>query len=169
MKTIFIMRHAESDWENSNFEDFDRPLNTEGFASAPRMGNILYRIGVKLDLIISSPAKRAKQTAVLVSAGATIPTKMIFEDELYSSSPNTLLKTISRLKSDCDTVLLIGHNPGIEGLVLTLTGKLTEVYPASIVEIKLNLQSWDKIAEKCGIVGRKLSPNELAENGAIQA
>lgn len=117
---LLLLRHAKSDWER-NCSDFDRPLNPRGRRDAARIGEWLHdhaRAGLHL---LSSPARRAAQTAHAVSAMTGIAMDSIRWDErLYLASAETLLEVLGELPESCERVLLIGHNPGLEELLLQL-------------------------------------------------
>ncbi len=162
------MRHAKASWDNASISDFDRPLNQKGLQAAPLMGNIIYKNGFQIDLIISSPAKRAKQTATLVKSSAGIVPLVEFEKELYEASPITLLKIISGIHEKHESVLLIGHNPGIQSLIRMLTGEIQSMPTASLARILLSVNNWSDIAENCGLLDVVIRPINLMEKGAIR-
>ncbi len=87
MKTLFILRHAKSSWDNADSADFDRPLNKRGLETAPLVGETIRRNNFQIDSIISSPAKRAEQTAILVREAAQIKAEILFNDRIYEASP----------------------------------------------------------------------------------
>lgn len=163
MKTLLIMRHAKSNWENSEQSDFERPLNEFGLKAAPFMGNIIFHNNLQPDLIISSPAKRAKQTAVLVKAVAEINAEIDYADELYGAKLSDFIEITSSIENKFDSVLLIGHNPELEAFVEKLTGEFHQISTASIAVIKLNIESWKQISENCGSLELIVRPRELME------
>ena len=114
MKNIFFVRHAKSYWGDQSLSDFDRPLNKRGKEDAPLMGKILIEKKVKPDLIISSPAKRARRTAIFIADKINYPEKKIlFDEQLYEASPNDILKVLMKLDEKHNSVMLFGHNPGL--------------------------------------------------------
>jgi phosphohistidine phosphatase len=167
MKTLLIMRHAKSSRDNPDLADFERPLNSVGLQTAQSMGNMMYKHEIKPNLIISSPAKRAKQTAILVKAAAGIETSVEFIDNLYEASPTTLLNVAFRISDKSDAVLLIGHNPGIESFIRFLTGETQKMTAESIAQITLNIEMWSDIDEKCGELEMLLNPEDSSENSKI--
>src|SRR5258708_2624976 len=94
MKTLFIMPHAKSSWEDANLADFDRPLNGRGEQAAPFMGGLMARKGFAPEVILSSPAARAKQTAMLVTGAGKFDTELRFEDDIYEASPQGLREVV---------------------------------------------------------------------------
>ena len=114
MKKIILVRHAKSYWGDQSLSDFDRPLNKRGKNDAPFMGKILKEKSVKPDLIISSPAKRAKKTALVIADKIDYPqNKILFNEELYEASTNDILKVLKKVDEVNQTVMLFGHNPGL--------------------------------------------------------
>lgn len=122
-RELLILRHAKSDWDSGTSSDFDRPLSKRGKNDAPRVGAWLYREGLVPDHVISSPAERARQTAVKVCKGLELDKKQIaWDPEIYLGDVAELLAVLARCPSNARTVLLIGHNPGLESLVQYLAG-----------------------------------------------
>ena len=128
MKTLILLRHAKSDWDDPTRHDHDRPLNKRGERDAPAMGNFLREKGVIPDLIVSSTALRAKTTAEAVATGAGYdPAEIVFRKELYLPPVETLLSTTKRLPKDKEKVMLVAHNPGITSFLATITGNYQTV------------------------------------------
>ena len=150
MKTLFILRHAKSSWENSDLSDFERPLNSRGLEEATFMGNLMYEKQIQPDLILSSPANRAKQTAILVKENAQMGNEIQYEENVYEASQLRLLQIISRIEDKNETVLLVGHNPGLEGLIKVLTGAEQPLSTASLAKIILQIDSWNEAGANCG-------------------
>lgn len=120
-RELFVLRHAKSDWASGEEQDFDRPLNGRGKKDAPRMGRWMKERGLVPDLVISSPAKRAKGTAkAVVKALAKSKDDIHWEPRIYEATLPTLLKLVSSLPAETHRVLLVGHNPGLEELVTYL-------------------------------------------------
>jgi phosphohistidine phosphatase len=122
MKTLLIIRHAKSSWDNSIINDIDRPLNDRGKRDAPAMAQRLIKTNVKIDLFVSSPAKRARNTAGFFIREYGRPEKeILFIPELYHASVQTFKDTISGLDDRYGSVALFSHNPGITAFANTLT------------------------------------------------
>jgi len=122
-RELLILRHAKSDWGSGAKSDFDRPLNRRGKHDAPKVGAWLYREGLVPDHVVSSPAERARQTALKVCKGLDIGKKQIdWDPDLYEASVPHLLDALARCPSHAATVLLVGHNPGLEELIQYLIG-----------------------------------------------
>lgn len=120
MKKIILMRHAKSSWADPAASDIDRPLNARGRIAAATMGVWLARQGVVPDHIILSPASRCLETwdrlqPFIAHKGKTQPVK-----EVYMAAPDQLLEILQQSPSDAETVVLIGHQPGIGALARKL-------------------------------------------------
>jgi phosphohistidine phosphatase len=122
-RELLILRHAKSDWDADANSDFERPLAKRGKKDAPRIGAWLYREGAVPDLVISSPAERARQTAVKVCKSMDYKKKHIrWEKQLYGADLSRLLRVLASCPPTAQTILLVGHNPGLEHLVHHLAG-----------------------------------------------
>ena len=168
MRKLLIMRHAKSSWDNAEISDFDRPLNPRGLQAAPFMGSQIYKNNLIPDLIVSSPAKRAKQTAVLVRGSAGVETNIEFEEKIYEASPTTLLYITSEISDKYKSVLIIGHNPGIEGFIRILTSETHQMPTAAVAQISLNIEKWADISINCGQLELLMRPKDLMKRVDIQ-
>lgn len=122
-RELLILRHAKSDWDSSAESDFARPLAKRGRKDAPRVGAWLYREGLVPTAIISSPAERARATTIKVCKGLDFKKKdIVWDDTIYEADVANLLAVLGRCPSQAATVLLVGHNPGLEELIRYLTG-----------------------------------------------
>jgi phosphohistidine phosphatase len=160
MKTLFLLRHAKSSWKEADIADFDRPLNERGRRSAPFMGRLLKERGLSPDLIISSPAKRARKTAKLVKEAGEYAAEIVFDDRIYEASPSTILYVAGEVDDSLDSVMLVGHNPGMEGAVRVLTGQTEAMPTAGVAVIDLDIDAWKQIASGCGAVREILRPRD---------
>ena len=151
-KTLIFMRHAKSDWSVPGQKDFDRTLNNRGLGDAPRMGRRLLEIGVKPDLVVSSPAIRAKTTAEYVSEQLSYNIdNILYEDEIYESSVRTLLKVVNNLDDKYNCVIIFGHNPTHTYLAEYLTKEAIGNIPtAGAVCISFEFDSWKLVSEATG-------------------
>jgi phosphohistidine phosphatase len=163
MKTLLVLRHAKSSWENSELSDFDRPLNARGLEAIQLIGRELYNLNLETDLILSSPAKRAKQTAILVKESGGISGEIQYEESIYEASVMKLLHLVSEIGDKFDVVLLVGHNPGLEELIRVLTGRIQVMPTATLAKLDLNIKSWSETAAKCGSLDLAITPKELAK------
>mgnify|MGYP006179623745 CR=1 FL=1 len=115
---LLVMRHAKSDWGAGNDVDFDRPLTGRGEKQAGKMGKWLRGQGLVPDAVVSSPAHRARDTALIVCGELGIdPAGIVWETDLYEASLGGLIEVIDKHSPGRARMLLIGHNPGLDGLV----------------------------------------------------
>lgn len=145
MKTLFVLRHAKSSWDNPSLSDFERPLNSRGLDAARFIGALIYERRLQPDVLVSSPAKRAKQTAVLVKELAEISRAIKFDERIYEASPHALFNLIREFDDKFDSVLLVGHNPGFENLVRLLTGEGVSMPTAALAKINLQTEKWAEL------------------------
>jgi len=173
MKTLYLMRHAKSDWQDPSQEDFDRPLNARGRRAAPAMGAFLGAELGRPDHVLCSAAKRAVLTWELIEPelGAGIP--VTWSDDLYMASPSALLKAIIALAPpDAGTLLVIGHNPGLEGLAADLAGPGSDpkarsrlkakFSTAAVAALAFDVPAWTELRPGHGRLRRFVRPKDLS-------
>lgn len=161
MKTLFILRHAKSSWAHSDLADFDRPLNGRGEKAAPLMGGFMREKEFAPQVIISSPAIRAKTTAELVIKASGLAAKINIDERIYEAHPHQLRQVVSELSDDIDQAMIVGHNPGLEGLVRYLTGRMEPMPTAALAVIDLDIKSWNAITDNSGHLRHIFRPKEL--------
>jgi phosphohistidine phosphatase len=142
MKRLLILRHAKSSWKHRDREDHDRPLNERGRRDAPRMGAWLAERGLRPDRILSSTARRARKTAAEVARTSGAEAELVLSADLYMADPNAILEALRATPDDCETVLVVGHNPGVEDLVRRLTGQAVTMPTAALAHIRLDISGW---------------------------
>ena len=165
---LYVMRHAKSDWHQPAADDFERLLNARGRRDASSMGRWMAAHGVAPEIILCSPAARAKQTAQRICGELACEAERIqWRRELYLADLGTLLKTLAELPGDTASVLLIGHNPGLEELLLHLSaeplpytrkGKLLTT--ANLARVKLPCR-FDAITPRCAHDIQVTRPGDL--------
>ncbi len=133
MTRLVLLRHAKSDWDGDE-ADIERPLAPRGRRQAPEAGRWLAANLPVIDLAVVSPAVRAAQTWQLVAAELTSPPRSLTDDRVYAASVQELLTVVRDLPAEATTVVLVGHNPGLEDLVRLLTGQLTPM-PTSAIAV----------------------------------
>src|SRR5215210_985063 len=106
MKTLLLMRHAKSSWAEPGLKDFERPLNERGQKAAPLMGRFLRRQSMKPELVICSPAERARQTAALMLEAAQCQPVVRYEARVYEATAGDLLAVVNETPEPVTTVLL---------------------------------------------------------------
>lgn len=160
MKTLFLMRHAKSSWDNSDLADFDRPLNERGKKAAPFMGEYMSRNGFDPELILSSPAVRARETARLAKEGGDLTAEIEYNERIYEASPQTLLQAASEIEDRFGSAMIVGHNPGTEGFIRLLTGRPETVPTAALIVIDLAISNWSEIRGECGNLRELIRPKD---------
>lgn len=132
MKTLVLIRHGKSSWKDKNLKDIERPLKKRGLADGSLMTKVLKERQIIPDLIITSPAARALETAKILASEYSMDTNQIVtESRLYMESKGKLLKEINKIDEKFNTVFLISHNPAITDLANTLTGEEIKNIPTS--------------------------------------
>jgi phosphohistidine phosphatase len=142
VKLLSILRHAKSSWKDSALEDHDRPLNNRGAHDAPRMGNLIREQGLVPDTILSSTARRARDTALAVAEAAGFPDEARFTRDLYGASPDTCLEVLKDLPDAIGHAMIVGHNPTLEELVAVLVGEAHIMPTAALAVVELPIDSW---------------------------
>ena len=148
MKTLLVLRHAKSSWKEDSLPDRERPLNKRGREDAPKMGALLRKQDLLPDLVLSSPARRARSTAELVIEESGYDGEVEFRETLYSFESGSYLKALSELADTCQRVLVVGHNPAMEELVEALTGEYLPMPTAALAQIELPIEHWSELAKR---------------------
>lgn len=168
MKTLTLLRHAKSGWDDPVSRDFDRPLNLRGRKAAQTIGREMRAQGLRFDQVIASPATRVVETLGEVAAGYGKSLDQSYDQRLYLASTDVLLDVIGGTDEAVESLLLVGHNPGLEKLALLLTEESdlrreVEIkYPtATIAEIQLPVQTWKEVSERTGKLTRFIRPRDI--------
>jgi phosphohistidine phosphatase len=163
MRTLYLIRHAKSSWDNPALRDFQRPLNERGLQDAPRMARILRERGVQPDLIVTSPARRALTTAQFFAAEFGLAEADFQQNEdIYEAQPLQILRVISGLPDAANTVLLFGHNPTFTDVANRFTEDFIPNVPTcGIVRIESSAQSWNELYEGNAKVTACFFPKEV--------
>lgn len=160
MKTIYILRHAKSSWDDPDLDDFDRPLNPRGRSAAPFMGKVMKSRGYEPETIISSPAARAYETAKLVAESGRLDAEIIQDERIYEASQQTLRQIAVGIDDGFGSAMIVGHNPGIESIVHFLTGKLESMPTAALAVIDLDVNGWAEIVGRSGTLREVIRPKD---------
>lgn len=152
MKQLILVRHAKSSWQQPELDDFERPLNHRGERDAPVMGERLARSGLRPELILSSPARRARATAeVLADRLGLAPAQVRFEAGIYEAAPEDLLRLIRSREESLGRLLLVGHNPGLLELGQLLAPEAPDRFPTcAVLALAFEVASWRQIAPRGG-------------------
>jgi phosphohistidine phosphatase len=161
MKTLLLLRHAKSSWKDAGVKDFDRPLNQRGLKAAPAVGKLMKKRKLQPDLVISSPAERARQTTELVLAGAGLKTEVRHDERIYEATGARLLEVVTQIEDDASVVMLVGHNPGLEELLAVLTDETLSMSTAALACVALNLEKWSKVRAGSGQLEWLVKPKEI--------
>jgi len=171
MKTLTLLRHAKSGWDDPAARDFDRPLNGRGERAAIEMGRYARDQGRAFDLVLASPAIRVVQTLIHFAAGYGHVIDPQWERRIYLASSSTLLDLIGGLPVSIDHALLVGHNPGLEDLVLELTSDTppstlraaveTKFPTASLATLRFDGSSWPDLAFGTATLVSFVRPRDL--------
>lgn len=149
-KQLLLVRHGKSDWGNLDLKDFDRPLNKRGKENAPEMAERLIKKSFKFDLIVSSPAKRAKSTAKFFAEAYNVD-DIQYEESIYEANTNALLKVVNGLDDSADTVIMFGHNPGFTDLANELSdADIYNIPTAGMVLMSFPFDSWKMVSKGTG-------------------
>ncbi len=147
MKSLTIIRHGKTKKQKPNERDFDRHLKQDGVSASHRLGELLSQSGCVADLVITSPAVRARQTAEALCNGAGIsPETIIEEPVLYENDTSLITGMLREISDEKNAVFIVGHNPSFTELTNTLCGRVIEnMQTASAACIELPVNSWSKI------------------------
>ncbi|MET0623357.1 MAG: histidine phosphatase family protein [Pyrinomonadaceae bacterium] len=164
MKTLYLLRHAKSNWKEPGLEDFDRPLNWRGREAAPLVGRFIRKRKLKVGLVLSSPAARARQTAALVKEASGLAADILYDERIYEADAARLLEVVTQAAESADALLLVGHNPGMEELLTFLTGEECGMPTAAMACVALDVEKWGKARARAGRLEWLVHPKELAED-----
>ena len=148
MKTLLILRHAKSSWDNPSLNDYDRPLNPRGLKTAPLMGQFALHNKLVPDAIFSSPAIRAIHTAKLFAQWAGYPNEIQTIARFYPGNPNDYVETLSSEKAESPIVMVVGHNPGLELLLEHLADIKEHLPTGALAQIQLPIEHWSQLTLK---------------------
>ncbi len=148
MKTLFLIRHAKSSWDDPSLDDIERPLNARGLRDAPEMGRRLAERQVKPDVLISSPAVRALSTARIIAQALNYNVDQIIVDKrLYEATPKRLLKVIREQGAAPRCVMIFGHNPELTEFAQNFVPTLQHMPTCAVVQLDFDLESWADLGD----------------------
>lgn len=163
-KTLYLMRHAEAIPAEARQPDKLRELTQAGVKQSLHMGAWLSENNVSFDVILSSSAVRAEQTASLLAEGMKLEnTRVVYEDVLYDASVRQLLDYINNIEDSYNSVLCVSHNPALSYLAEYLTkAEVGSMVPCSIAVIRFDFSTWKHVTENSGVLERHLTPELTA-------
>lgn len=151
MKTLILARHAKTNRETWTGSDFERPLTQRGEKDTPEMGKKLSAKNIKIDLLLSSPAKRAMDTAALLATEIGYNNKIHTTLDIYEAAASKMLKAINNIDNEHNTVMVVGHNPALSILAADVTShKIGDVPTGGICVIELEIDDWKMVSRGLG-------------------
>ena len=168
LKTLYLLRHAKSSWAESDVADHDRPLAPRGRRAAKKVANHLHQRGVSPAMVLCSSASRSQETLALVVPALRRKPTIQVDDDLYAAPAEALLQCLRRVPDVIRSVMLIGHNPGLQDLALTLAGRGAELdrlkqgFPtAALVTLSIPAGSWSGLGPGDAELVDYVLPQEL--------
>ena len=171
MLRLLILRHAKSDWDNAKLDDFDRPLSKRGRKDAPRMGRYIAEHASPLDHVLCSSAVRTCETWALMATALSKPPEPQMLRAMYLAGPDALLEIVRAAPPTCSTLLIIGHNPGLHELALSLCSSRSSTQPrkvlakkfptAALAVLQFRVKSWGAVKPGTGLLTAFVTPKLL--------
>lgn len=172
MKRLAVLRHAKSSWDDPRLDDFDRPLNDRGRKAARLIGREMNRRAMHFDLVLASTAVRVGETIDHLQEEFRFTSEIRFEPPIYEASAGTLLELVQTEGGESGSVLLVGHNPGLQQLLLDLTdrdvhglrdGVKSKFPTAALALVELPADRWSEVTRGSGQIVELILPRELHE------
>ncbi len=169
MRTLYVLRHAKSDWGDTSLRDFDRPLNGRGWKAAKAMGREMRERGLTPDLVLLSPSARTTETLARLEEGFGAKFEKVEERSIYLAETETLLDLVRRAPATADRMMVVGHNPGMHELVLALANGPPDLreeaaakFPTgALAEISFDVGDWSDVTTGSGCIRSFLKPRDL--------
>jgi len=160
MKKLLIMRHGKSDWGSGSQRDFDRPLNERGLRDTPRIGEELKKKNLTPDLIISSPAERAKMTAERVAEYSGYRSEIDWDESFYFGFFKEIIRKLNTVDDRAEKVMIVGHNPTWSSLTEHLSGQYFDMKTANVCILEYD-GNWKDLKEGKCTFNEYISPKEI--------
>ncbi len=168
MKLLYLLRHAKSSWSDAALDDHERPLAPRGKKDAQRLATYLRESRIKPALVLCSSARRTRETLHGIKAGLPDDTSVLVEGDLYLAGTRDVIKRLRRVPDDVPSVMVIGHNPTMQELALSLAGhgdhlaRLRVKLPTgSLVSVTIPSAKWSRLGDVGGEVTGFVTPDEL--------
>lgn len=170
MKRLYLLRHTKSSWKEDDLSDHERPLAPRGRRAAPPIGVYLRDHSILPDLVLASSARRTRETWELVSLMLPRPPRVLYEDKLYLATADEMLARLRRLDEETASVLIVGHNPGLQELAERLFGegdsdalaKLRGKFPTGGLALyQFDIERWDELLPGIGKLTDFVVPRDL--------
>ena len=172
MRELFLFRHAKSSWSDPELDDFDRPLNARGQKAAPMMGQYMHDNAINPETILCSSSVRTRQTLDLAFPEALEgEPSVVYSREIYEAPPSLLLQCIATVEDEVSSLMLLGHNPGMQMLTLQLAktaqgdalARVASKFPtAALARISFQVESWRSLSQARGHLVQFITPKQLA-------
>ena len=169
MKTLFVMRHAKAERDSDTGRDFDRPLAKRGWRDAEAVGREMRVRGLAPDMVLASSARRAAETVTAFANGYG-KLEPEFEPGIYNAPADRLIEIVRNAGDGAEHLLIVGHNPGFQELVVRLAGdgpsehRIVDGFPtAAIAAIELPAEGWGDVAERSGRIVELILPRDLVD------
>lgn len=171
MKHLYLLRHAKSSWDDPSLDDAERPLAPRGIRALARMRKYLRKAKIRPDLVICSPARRTRQTLSEVEPALGRDVEVRIEPQVYGGGAGALVDLISRTPDSASSIMLIGHNPALQDLAVSLAvdgeealrARLAQKFPTGgLAIIGMPLDAWRDLGEGRGTLEGLVLPRELA-------
>jgi phosphohistidine phosphatase len=169
MKTLLLLRHAKSSWDDDSLPDHRRPLAPRGRRAAPAVAEHLRRLDVLPDLVLSSTSQRTRQTIELALEELDEP-MVEFDEALYLAGPSQMLRSIRATDDHVDTLMMVGHNPGMHEIAIALTdrdpstaaARLDAKFPtAAVAVVEFDVDRWEDVGPGLGRLAHFVRPKDL--------
>lgn len=168
MKTLYLLRHAKSSWDDPSLGDFDRPLAKRGRKACAAMAEEIERAGIAPEVVLCSPSRRTRDTLACIMDVLPPASRIERPDELYGASAGTILALVNELPKAAGSAMVIGHNPGIQAVALQLAGagerldELRAKFPtAALATIEAGIDSWLRFVPGSGTLAGFVRPQDL--------
>lgn len=145
MKTLLILRHAKSSWDDPTIDDHNRPLNPRGLKTTPLMGRLVKEKNLVPDLILCSTALRALQTAQLIADSSGYKDEIRMIRDFYPGDTDSYIKALDSQDAELTSIMIIGHNPGLESFLEHLTGRKEIMPTAALAQVRLPIDAWSQL------------------------
>src|SRR5216683_4761246 len=171
MLRLMLMRHAKSSWSSPGMQDAARPLTGRGEAAARLMGGYMAHHSLVPDRVLCSPARRSRDTWAAIAAKWPVDMDVVFDQRLYEATPQTVLSIVRDQDDAARTLLVIGHNPGLQEAAelliaagdVELRERLREKFPtAALAVIDFAVNKWSRIHDRSGRLDRYVIPRSIA-------
>ena len=159
MKTLHLLRHTKSDWSDASIDDFARPLSRRG--KRARKAIARHVAGWQIDLMVCSPAARAKATAKPLIDGLGCPVR--YDEAMYAADADDLLGITRRLPDNTSSVMFVGHNPSLEEFTGMLCGSSPRYPTGALGTLELGVENWNATTLRCASLTALVTPAQLAE------